>query len=121
MAADLADFDRALQELGESGPVYAFERGEDGKITFHLPSKTVTWLGAPPSPLTPNSSPLTPNSADFTAISGINAEIATALHNAGFHTFDDLVRASDPALLDIAGIGPATLRRIRAYLKDHYL
>lgn len=47
-------------------------------------------------------------------LAGIRAATATELHRAGFRTLEDLARAEDAALLAVRGIGPATLRRLRA-------
>lgn len=47
-------------------------------------------------------------------LAGIRAATATQLHRAGLRTLEDLARADDAALLAVRGIGPATLRRLRA-------
>ncbi len=47
-------------------------------------------------------------------LAGVRPGTATALHRAGFRTLEALARADDAALLAVRGVGPATLRRLRA-------
>ncbi len=47
-------------------------------------------------------------------LAGVRPATATALHRAGFRTLEALARADDAALLAVRGVGPATLRRLRA-------
>ena len=47
-------------------------------------------------------------------LAGVRPATATALHRAGFRTLEALARADDVALLAVRGVGPATLRRLRA-------
>ena len=47
---------------------------------------------------------------------GVNVRIARSLYAAGVRSLDDLRRASDAELLAIRGVGPATVRRLRAHL-----
>lgn len=49
-------------------------------------------------------------------VDGVNAELAGELRAAGYETPEDLGDASDEELLRIDGIGPATLKKIRADL-----
>lgn len=45
---------------------------------------------------------------------GINVRIACALYTAGFRTAEQVCAAADSALLTAPGIGPATVRKLRA-------
>ncbi len=47
-------------------------------------------------------------------LAGINVRIAYALHAAGFRSADQVRAADDAALLAAPGVGPATLRKLRA-------
>ena len=69
----------------------------------------------------PTTGPSSATHEDFTAIPYVGREISTALHNAGYHTFQDLVTAPDTALLDLPHISAYTLSKIRKYLQEHYL
>lgn len=53
----------------------------------------------------------------FFEIGGIGVRQVNALLGAGLQTLDDLGAATEEALLVIDGIGPATVARIRRYLR----
>ncbi len=122
------NFDLALAELGLSGPVYRVEEAGDGGLTLHLPGGAVEWRpgekekgrGKKAEGGKKKRVPQ-PEEDDFTAIPYVGPEIARALHAAGFATCEDLVRATDLQLLEIASVSEFTLGKIRKYLQEHYI
>lgn len=54
----------------------------------------------------------------LTVVPGIGPKAANALFDAGFQELEALRSASDAALLGVAGVGSATVKKIRAYLSD---
>ena len=127
MDSNQKSIDTAIAALQPDAPIYAAEIGADGVVTLILPSKRLTYSpslregvggGSPPSSAPGASSSM---HDDFTAIPYVGKEIANALHTAGYHTFHDLVVATDTALLDLPHISGHTLNKIREYLRKHYL
>lgn len=49
---------------------------------------------------------------------GLKFAAVVALVEAGFHTWADVEQTADDDLLAVDGIGPATLRRLRAWLES---
>jgi len=113
---------QAIAALQPESPVYLAGIDEDsGKVTLYLASKTLHYTpDARPAPRKKPQKP-PPQPDDFTCIPYVGKEIAQALNNAGYRTFDDLVKAPDTALLDLPHISAHTLGKIRTYLKEHYL
>jgi len=124
------NFDLALAELGLSGPVYRVEEEGDGGLTLHLPGGAVEGrpgkeegrgkkaeVGKKKKAPQPEGK----QEDDFTAIPYVGPEIARALHAAGFATCEDLVKATDEALLNVASVSEFTLGKIRKYLREHYI
>ncbi len=125
------NFDLALAELGLSGPVYRVDEAGDGALTLHLPAGAVEWKpgkaegrgkkaegGGKKRGTRPAEKP---EEEDFTAIPYVGPEIARALHAAGFATCEDLVKATDVQLLEVASVSEFTLGKIREYLRKHYV
>ena len=107
---------RACLELGVDVPVMRCDAGQNGTLTLYLyGGRVVTWK---PEEVAEDETGI-PFPDDLTAISGIGDATATLLREAGFHTFEDLINADDVSVLDV--VGPAVLRRIRKYLKEHCL
>jgi hypothetical protein len=59
---------------------------------------------------------VTPVTVDFTLLSGVGPELAALFVQHGWMTLDDLRNVSDVTLLDLPGIGPAKLAKIRGQL-----
>ncbi len=119
------NFDLAMAELGLSGPVYRVEEAGDGGLTLHLPGGAVEWRpGGKAEGRGKKKGTRTAEETkedDFTAIPYVGPEIARALHAAGFATCEDLVKATDEALLNVASVSEFTLGKIRKYLQEHYI
>lgn len=49
-------------------------------------------------------------------VDGIGPDLAATLRHEGYETPDDLKKAGDEDLLEVEGIGPASLKKIRADL-----
>lgn len=102
---------KACQELGIDVPVMRVDQGKDGILVLHLYGHDIPVVYHPQL-----AKVLFPD--DLTAITGVGGVTAQALHKAGFHTYKDLINASDVVLLDV--VRPSALTRIRKYLKEHY-
>jgi len=74
-----------------------------------------------PTPLPPGGGAGGEVPDDLTAITAVGKATAKALHNAGFHTFQDLVNADDTQLLDVPHVNKYVLTKLRSYLYTHYL
>ncbi len=77
--------------------------------------------GTPAGPGTAGGAPPSPSSREGLAFlrairaAGINVRIATALYRAGIRSMAQVRRLDDAALQSIPGVGPATVRRLRAH------
>ena len=121
----------AIAELHITTPVYRADLNAEGGLTIHLPHHVLHWkpkiTDITPQPTTHNPQPLPipppseENYGDFTAIPYVGNDVHVTLHEHGYFTFEALVRASDAALLQLPGVGPFVLSKIRTYLRSHYL
>ena len=122
---------RAVLELGIDVPIYRTESGPNGVVILYAyggtryewdpgrardPERAVA-APSPPSPPKVERGGPGGGEVDLTVIPHIGPATARELHNAGYHTFQDLADATDPQLLKLNNVTTVTLQYIRQWLE----
>ena len=133
MTRTTSNLKRAVLELGINVPVYRTESGPNGVIILYCyggtrhewdpedntdPERAVASNGDKDGADVADRRHHTGEPDDLTQIPHVGPVTARELHNAGFHTFQDLNAATDAQLSALNNVTTVTLTYIRTFLTE---